>query len=268
MGTGITTLALAHGVPVTLVDIDDAVLDRATRSIDRQLRHAQLLGATPDGMAPAALATTTSVADAAGSTAVIEAVTEHAEQKDKILREVSAVVAPGTVLISNTSGIPIDELAASVDRPEDLVGIHFMNPSYLIKMVEVVRGPRTGEATMVAVTRLLDAVDRRGIVVRDSPGFVTSRLLHPMINTAARLVGEGVATAEQIDTLMTGCLGHPTGPLRTADLIGLDNLADSLVALSERLGDDSYLPCAHLVGLVGDGRLGRKSGSGFFDYEG
>ena len=109
---------------------------------------------------------------------------------------------------------------------------------------------------------------RKGIVVNDSPGFVTSRLLHPQINTAARLVGEGVATAEQVDALMAGCLGHPTGPLRTADLIGLDNLADSLVALSERLDDPSYLPCEHLVAKVREGKLGRKSGSGFYEYEG
>lgn len=268
MGTGITALALGHGLPVTLVDIDPAVLDAARASVDRQLRHAQLLGATPDGVAVGELTTTTSVADSAGSLAVVEAVTEHAEQKDKILREVSGLVAPGTVLISNTSGIPIDELAASVERPDDLVGIHFMNPSYLIKMVEVVRGPRTSDRTMESVQALLDRLGRRGIVVHDSPGFVTSRLLHPMINTAARLVGEGVATAEQVDALMAGCLGHPTGPLRTADLIGLDNLADSLVAMSERLGDDGYRPCDHLLDLVGAGRLGRKSGAGFYEYDG
>lgn len=268
MGTGITTLMLAHGVPVTLVDVDAGALDRARASVARQLRHAQLLDATPDGVTPAELTTSTSVADCAGSVAVIEAITEQVELKEKLLREVSATVAPGTVLVSNTSGIPIDELAGSVERPEDLVGTHFMNPPYLIRVVEVARGPRTADRTMARVSALLDRVDRRGIVVRDSPGFVTSRLLHPMINDAARLVGEGVATAEDVDALMTGCLGHPTGPLRTADLIGLDNLADALVVLSERTGNPEFLPCEHLLDQVRAGRLGRKSGSGFYEYEG
>ncbi|HEX2133535.1 MAG TPA: 3-hydroxyacyl-CoA dehydrogenase family protein [Actinophytocola sp.] len=265
MGTGIATLAIAHGIPVTLVDIEPAVLDRARGSVDRQLRHAQLLGAAPD-VPPGELTTSTSVAGCAGSLAVIEAVSEHAEQKDKILREVSGIVAPGTVLISNTSGIPIDELAASVERPDELVGIHFMNPPYLITMVEVARGPRTSDRTMESVRSLLDLVNRRGIAVHDAPGFVTSRLLHPMINNAARIVGEGVAGADEVDELMAGCLGHPTGPLRTADLIGLDNLVDSLFALHERLGDPHYLPCEHLLDKVRAGRLGRKSGSGFYEY--
>jgi methoxymalonate biosynthesis protein len=268
MGTGIATLAIAHGIPVTLVDVEPAVLERARVSVDRQLRHAQLLDATPDGVAPGELTLTTSVAECVGSLAVIEAISEHAEQKDKILREVSRLVAPGTVLISNTSGIPIDELAASAERPDELVGIHFMNPPYLITMVEVIRGPRTSDRTMESVHALLGLVNRRGVVVRDSPGFVTSRLLHPMINTAARLVGDGVATAEEVDALMTGCLGHPTGPLRTADLIGLDNLADALTELAERLGNAEYLPCEHLLDKVRAGQHGRKSGSGFYTYEG
>lgn len=268
MGTGIATLAIAHGIPVTLVDVEPAVLDRARVAVDRQLRHARLLDATPDGVPPGELTLTTSVAECVGSLAVIEAISEHAEQKDKILREVSGLVAPGTVLISNTSGIPIDELAASAERPDELVGIHFMNPPYLITMVEVIRGPRTSDRTMESVHALLGLVNRRGVVVRDSPGFVTSRLLHPMINTAARLVGDGVATAEEVDALMTGCLGHPTGPLRTADLIGLDNLADALTELAERLGNAEYLPCEHLLDKVRAGRFGRKSGAGFYTYEG
>ncbi|MCT2588316.1 3-hydroxyacyl-CoA dehydrogenase family protein [Actinophytocola gossypii] len=266
MGTGITTLALAHGIPVTLVDLETAVLDRARASVGRQLRHAQLLGAAPD-VPPGELTTSTSAADCAGSIAVIEAISEHAEQKDKILREVSGIVDPGTVIVSNTSGIPIDELAASVERPDELVGIHFMNPPYLITMVEIARGPRTSDRTMESVRDLLNLVNRRGIAVRDAPGFVTSRLLHPMINNAARIVGEGVADAAEVDELMAGCLGHPTGPLRTADLIGLDNLADSLFALHERLGDPQFLPCEQLLDHVRAGRLGRKSGSGFYEYE-
>jgi methoxymalonate biosynthesis protein len=141
-----------------------------------------------------------------------------------------------------------------------------MNPPYLIKMVEVIRGPRTSDGTIAAVKDLLASLGRQPIVVQDAPGFVTSRLLHPMINRAAGIVGEGTASVEAVDTLMEGCLGHPTGPLRTADLIGLDNLVDSLNQLYERTGDGGCRPCEFLEGKVRAGDLGRKSGRGFYDY--
>jgi methoxymalonate biosynthesis protein len=267
MGTNITALALGHGIPVTLVDVSEAVLARSRRAVAQKLRHAQLMGALPPGGEPAGLATTTAAADVAGATAVIEAVTELPETKAKVLAEVSAAVRPGTTLISNTSCIPIDEMAAWVTRAEDLVGVHFMNPAYLITMVEVIRGPRTSEATMAAVTGLLTRLGRRALVVRDAPGFVINRLLHPLINSAAMLVDEGVASAEVVDGLLEGCLGHSTGPLRTADLIGLDNLVDSLNVLYERRGDDSCRPCGLLLAKVREGNLGRKTGRGFYDYE-
>jgi methoxymalonate biosynthesis protein len=267
MGANISAMALGHGFLVDLVDLDEATLDRARTRIARNLRHAQLLGALPDGGTVGTLETTTSIGDAAPlATAVVEAVTELPDVKRKVLADVSRLVRPGTPLISNTSGIPIDELAGALARPEDLVGTHFMNPTYLIRMVEVVRGPRTAERTMNAVQALLAAMDRRAVVVSDAPGFVTSRLLHPMINTAARLVDAGTADAETVDTLMQGCLGHPTGPLRTADLIGLDNLVDSLAALYERTGDPACRPCDLLVEKVAAGELGQKSGRGFYPY--
>jgi methoxymalonate biosynthesis protein len=266
MGTNIATLATGHGVPVVLVDVADAVLDRARTAIAGKLRHAQLMGVLPPGRPPGPLTTSTSLDDAAGATTVIEAVTELPETKAKVLAGVSAVVQPGTTLISNTSCIPVDEMADWVVRPGELVGVHFMNPSYLIKMVEVIRGPRTGEATMAAVTGLLTALGREALVIRDSPGFVINRLLHPLINTAAMLVEEGVATAEVVDGLLEGCLGHATGPLRTGDLIGLDNLVDSLNVLYERRGDESCRPCELLLAKVRDGDLGRKTGRGFYDY--
>jgi methoxymalonate biosynthesis protein len=266
MGTGIAAMALGYGASVVLVDISEAVLADSRASIGRQLRHAQLMGALPPGRAVGTLSTTTSIGDAAGATAVIEAVTEDAAVKGKVLSALSCVLAAGTPLISNTSSIPIEELAGSVKRPEELAGAHFMNPTYLVKMTELIRGPLTSDATVQAVVSLLDGWERRTIVVRDAPGFVTSRLLHPMINDAARLVGDGTATVEAVDKLMEGCLGHPTGPLRTADLIGLDNLADSLRVLSERTGIDRYWPCGLLLTKVGEGNLGRKSGRGFYDY--
>ncbi|MFX0576901.1 3-hydroxyacyl-CoA dehydrogenase family protein [Nocardia nepalensis] len=266
MGSSITTTAVGHGIPVLLVDVDEEILGQARNRIAQQLRHAQLLSALPQERRPGELQTSTSVGSAMGTTAVIEAVTEDFSLKHKLLAGVSEAVPPGTPLITNTSGIPIDELADGLPRPEDLVGTHFMNPAYLIKMVEVVRGPRTAQATMTAVEELLTALDRQAVLVQDSPGFVTSRLLHPMINDAARIVGQGIATAEAVDTLMQGCLGHPTGPLRTADLIGLDNLVDSLAALYERTGEERFRPCQFLLEKVERQQLGRKSGQGFYEY--
>jgi methoxymalonate biosynthesis protein len=266
MGTNIAALATGHGVPVVLVEIDDAALARASQTVREKLRHAQLMGALPPGCQPGAFTPSLSISDAADATTVIEAVTELPEAKAKVLAEVSAAVRPGTLLISNTSCIPIDEMATSVARPDELVGVHFMNPAYLIKMVEVIRGPRTSDETMAAVTAVLTALGRQSLVVNDSPGFVINRLLHPLINIAARVVDEGVATAEVVDGLLEGCLGHATGPLRTADLIGLDNLVDSLNVLHDRTGEESCRPCDGLLDKVRAGHLGRKSGQGFYDY--
>jgi methoxymalonate biosynthesis protein len=267
MGTNITTLAIGHGVPVVLVDVREAVLSQAQKTISQKLRHAQLMSALPQDRPHGQLTVTTSLDDVADATTVIEAVTELPETKTKVLAGVSAVVRPGTTLISNTSCIPIDEMAESVARADELVGVHFMNPSYLIKMVEVIRGPRTSDKTMTAVINLLASLGRQALVVRDAPGFVINRLLHPLINGAALLVQEGIASAEVVDGLLEGCLGHSTGPLRTADLIGLDNLVDSLNVLYERTGEPSCRPGELLLGKVREGNLGRKTGKGFFDYE-
>jgi methoxymalonate biosynthesis protein len=266
MGTNIATLAIGHGIPVVLVDVSDDVLARARQIISGKLRHAQLMGALPPGRPVAELTTSTSLDDAEDASTVIEAVTELPETKAKVLAGVSAVVRRGTTLISNTSCIPIDEMADWVVRPDELVGVHFMNPSYLIKMVEVIRGPRTSETTMTAVTGLLTDLGREALVILDSPGFVINRLLHPLINTAAMLVEEGVASVEVVDGLLEGCLGHSTGPLRTADLIGLDNLVDSLNVLYERRGEEACRPSELLLAKVREGNLGRKTGRGFYDY--
>jgi len=266
MGTGIATLALGRGIPVVLVDTDPSKTEKAPPAIDQQLRHARLLEAFSDDQSLGKLTTTTSIGEVADATTVIEAVTEDPGIKVKVLAQVSEAVAPDTLLISNTSGIPIDEMAAHVVQPDMLIGIHFMNPSYLIKTVEVIRGGRTGDMAMEKVSSLLVALDRKAIVVKDAPGFVTSRLLHPMINDAARIVSDGTASVEAVDALMQGCLGHPTGPLRTGDLIGLDNLADSLNVLLERTGDERYRPCELLLEKVRTGSLGRKTGHGFYRY--
>ncbi len=267
MGAGITSLALGHGVPVTLVDVDQAALDRARARIDHQKRVAQLMGAVPEGAAPGELSTTTSLDSTADATVVVEAVTEQYDLKSVLLTEVGARTKPGTVLITNTSSIPVDDLAGYLARPGELVGTHFMNPPYLIRTVEVVQGPRTSQHVLDVLDDLLRTLRRESVVVSDAPGFVTSRLLHPMINDAARVVQEGTASAEDVDVLMVGCLGHRTGPLRTADMIGLDNLVDSLWVLHERTGDERCRPCDLLLKKVEAGDHGRKSGRGFFTYE-
>ena len=266
MGTGIAATTVGHGVPVVLLDVDETALERARRSIAAQLRHAQMCGELPDGITPAEVTATTEPRDVGPAHLVVEAVVEDPATKADVLSRVSALTGDDVPVVTNTSGIPIDELADSLDRPGRLVGTHFMNPTYLIRQVEVIRGPRTGEDTMATLFGFLDRIRRRPCVVADSPGFVTSRLLHPMINDAARLVGEGVADAATVDELMQGCLGHPTGPLRTADLIGLDNLVDALAALHARTGVESHRPCEQLVAMVSSGVLGRKNGRGFYEY--
>ncbi|MEU7635675.1 MULTISPECIES: 3-hydroxyacyl-CoA dehydrogenase family protein [unclassified Streptomyces] len=267
MGVSITTLALGQGVPVLLVETDPQKRAGARARIERELRTAHLLGARPD-VPQGQLEITDSLGDCRDADAVIEAVTEDAGLKVKALTEAGAMTGPGTVLVTNTSSIPVDELATQLPYPERLVGVHFMNPSYLIRTVEVIRGARTGEPAVEAVRRVLAALDRRGVFVGDGPGFVTSRVLHRMINDAARVVQEGRATAEDVDTLMQDCLGHRTGPLRTADLIGLDNLVDSLWVLHQRTGDEGCRPCDLLLQKVRDGEHGRKNGRGFYTYPG
>ncbi|HEX6357942.1 3-hydroxyacyl-CoA dehydrogenase family protein [Actinophytocola sp.] len=265
MGVAITTLAIANGLPVTLVDVDETKLATAPGRVRKQLRMAALMGSAPKGRV-AAIEVTTSVYDLVGVTAVIEAVTELPELKAKVLADVTAVTAPGTPVVTNTSAIPVDELASAVARPADLAGAHFMNPPYLIRTVEVIRGPRTGDAALSKVLDLLAAMDRESIVVADGPGFVINRVLQRMINEAARIVQEGVASPADVDALFRGCLGHRTGPLATADLIGLDNVADSLRVLRDRTGDDGYEPCALLLDKVAAGDHGRKTGRGFYDH--
>ncbi|MFI9503684.1 3-hydroxyacyl-CoA dehydrogenase family protein [Nocardia sp. NPDC052566] len=266
MGVGIATLALVRGLPVVVVDVDDDRLTTARARISAEVRMAQLMGKLADDVAPGALTTTTALADLAEASIVIEATTEDLAVKAKVLEELSAVVRPGTPLVSNTSSIPIDELADFARRPQDVVGTHFMNPPYLIRTVEVIRGARTDGHAMVELERHLVALGQQSVVVRDTPGFVTSRVLHPMINTAARVVQQGTARADEVDALMENCLGHRTGPLRTADLIGIDNLVDSLRVLHERTGDESCRPCDLLLEKVRLGHHGRKSGRGFYEY--
>ncbi|MEV0361044.1 3-hydroxyacyl-CoA dehydrogenase family protein [Nocardia sp. NPDC050697] len=267
MGTAIATTVIINGISVHLVDTDDVALSAAPARISNQVRHAQLVGITQSDKKQGCLTTAKEVdGQLKQSMVVIEAIVESSERKRKVLEEIADQVDAGTPLITNTSGIPIGELADTSSRPQDIVGTHFMNPAYLIAMVEVISGPRSSTEVLDKTEKFLAKIGRESIVVQDSPGFVTSRLLHPMINEAARIVDRGIASADAVDKLMQGCLGHPTGPLRTADLIGIDNLVDALQALHERTGDDYYKPSGVLLHKVINNELGRKTGRGFYEY--
>ena len=268
MGTGIATLATCSGLPVVLVDVDEAVLAGARASVRQQARLAMLMGSLPRDRVAGELVTTTRVADIGPAAAVIESVTELPELKAEVLAAASAAVAPGTPIVTNTSAIPVDELAGAVTRPADFLGVHFMNPPYLIRAVELIRGPRTGDAAFAAVRDLLGQLGQTAVCVGDGPGFVINRVLQRMINEAARIVEEGVADAESVDAAFTACLGHRSGPLATADLIGLDNVVDSLRVLLDRTGDEGYRPCDLLLAKVRAGDLGRKTGRGFHTHGG
>jgi methoxymalonate biosynthesis protein len=268
MGTGIAALAVGSGIPVVLVDVAQERLAAARADVARQVRLAQFMGHLPGEVELGPLETTTEVAGIAGATAVIEAVTERIDAKSAALAGATAVVPAGTLVVSNTSAVPIDELAQYVARPADLVGIHFMNPPYLIRTVELIRGPRSSDAAIHAARALLAELGQTPVPVNDGPGFVINRILQRAINEAARIVQDGVATPEAVDAAFTGCLGHRTGPLATGDLIGLDNVVDSLQVLLERTGDEGYRPCDLLLGKVKAGEYGRKTGRGFYDYEG
>ncbi|PPS67061.1 MULTISPECIES: 3-hydroxyacyl-CoA dehydrogenase family protein [Streptomyces] len=267
MGTAVAALAVGYGHTVTLIDSSPRAREDAPDRVRFQLRTARMMNALPEDRPPGSLTVAGTQDAAAGASAVIEAVTEDPKEKAAVLAGLAAATGPGTLLVSNTSGVPIEELGEAVPHPEDLVGVHFMNPAYLIPTVEVILGPRTGDAAATSVHTLLAGLGRRGIAVGDGPGFVTSRLLHRMINDAIELVREGRATPETVDALMRDCIGHRTGPLATADLIGLDNLADSLQVLHDRTGDTAFRPSELLLAKVRRGHLGRKSGRGFYDYE-
>jgi methoxymalonate biosynthesis protein len=268
MGTGIATLAAGCGLPVVLVDVDAERLDLARAEVHQQLRLARLMGSFPADTPAGELTTTTNPAGVAGASTLIESVTERLDRKAEALAAATAALPAGTLVVSNTSAVPIDELAQFCAHPADVVGIHFMNPPYLIRTVELIRGRRSADTAIDAARMLLAELGQTPVLVGDGPGFVINRVLQRAINEAARIVQDGVATPTAVDAAFAGCLGHRTGPLATADLIGLDNVVDSLNVLHERLGDDGYRPCDLLLTKVKAGELGRKTGSGFFEYEG
>ncbi|MBI2614841.1 MAG: 3-hydroxybutyryl-CoA dehydrogenase [Gemmatimonadetes bacterium] len=269
MGNGIAHVFAQRGWGVTLVDVSRSVLDRALdtikRNLDRQVKKGTLSEADRDA-ALGRLVPGAALDGVADSTLVVEAIIEEPKAKFELFAELDRRVPPPTVLATNTSSISITEIAARTQHPERVVGMHFMNPVPVMPLVEVVRGLATSDATVQSVVGTVQELGKTPVEVSDYPGFVSNRVLMPMINEAIYCVMEGVATPEAVDTVMKLGMNHPMGPLALADLIGLDVCLAILEVLQRGLGDDKYRPCPLLRKMVAAGRLGRKSGRGFYEY--
>ncbi len=271
MGNGIAHLFAQGGYDVTLVDMDQAALDRARATIRKNLDRQARKGIVDESdVEPilARIAESTTVADGVSDAdLVVEAVPEKAQLKYDLFQALDSSAPPAAVLASNTSSISITEIAARTGRPDRVIGMHFMNPVPVMKLVEVIRGLATSDETTEAVMELSRDLGKTPVEVNDFPGFVSNRVLMPMINEAVFALMEGVATAEAIDTVMKLGMNHPLGPLALADLIGLDTCLNILEVLHSQLGDDRYRPCPLLRKYVAAGWLGRKTGRGFHRYD-
>jgi 3-hydroxybutyryl-CoA dehydrogenase len=269
MGNGIAQVFATYGHPVVLLDVDGAALRRAQdairSSLDRLVKKEKMTADAAQA-AFARVRTATSAKELADAELVVEAVVEQLAVKEKVFAELDAVVRKDGILATNTSSIWVTRIAAATKRPDRVVGMHFMNPVPMMKLVEIIRGHDTSDATATRVIELAKSLDKTPVEVRDSPGFVSNRVLLPMINEAIFCLHEGVGSAEAIDTVMKLGMAHPMGPLQLADFIGLDVCLAILEVLHRDLGEDKYRPCPLLRKMVMAGHLGRKSGRGFYTY--
>ena len=270
MGNGIAQVFATSGSEVLLIDSSEPALERALATIETNLGRLvkkEKLGPGDAERALARIRRGTRVGDVSTEALVVEAVVERADVKAAIFRELDAVAGPAAVLASNTSSISITEIAAHTGRPDRVIGMHFMNPVPVMSLVEVIRGQETSDATTETVLACSRSLGKTPVAANDYPGFVSNRVLMPMINEAVFCLMEGVCDRDGIDTVMKLGMAHPMGPLALADLIGLDVCLDIMEVLHRGLGDDKYRPCPLLRRMVAAGRLGRKSGKGFYEYQ-
>ncbi|TAM44496.1 MAG: 3-hydroxybutyryl-CoA dehydrogenase [Acidobacteria bacterium] len=269
MGGGIAHVAALAGVDVALADVSRELVDKGmatiTRNLDRQVSKGTVT-AEAKAAALGRIRAGVGLAGLAGCQLAVEAVVEDLEVKTGVLAELDRLLAPGAILASNTSSISITKLASATSRPASFIGMHFMNPVPVMQLVEVIRGLATSDETYRTVETLAKRLGKVPVEVNDYPGFVSNRVLMPMINEAVYAVYEGVGTPEAVDTVMKLGMNHPMGPLALADLIGLDTCLAILRVLHDGLGDPKYRPCPLLVKMVDAGRFGRKSGRGFYAY--
>jgi len=270
MGNGIAHVFAQSGHAVTLIDLDQSRLDGAlatiAKNLDRQVQK-EAISADDRDAALARITPATDLAEGvAGADLVVEAATENADLKAQIFRQMDDAAPAAAILATNTSSISITQIAGATRRPEQVIGMHFFNPVPVMKLVEVVRGLATSDATYETVRALSEQLGKVPVEVNDFPGFVSNRVLMPMINEAVTCVMEGVATPEAVDTVMKLGMAHPMGPLTLADFIGLDVCLAIMEVLHRELGDSKYRPSPLLRKMVAAGRLGRKSGRGFYAY--
>jgi 3-hydroxybutyryl-CoA dehydrogenase len=263
MGGGIAQVVAASGRYVSLHDAQPGATDRALDTMRKSLARLEEKGGGPPDEV---LRRITAVEDLVPAALMIEAVVEDADTKAQLFRRADEELPPEAILASNTSSIPIATLAAATDRPDKVIGMHFFNPVPVLKLVEIIRGRDTSDETADKVTTLAQELGKTPAVANDFPGFVSNRILMPFINEAVWALHDGVAEPDAIDTIAKLGFAHPLGPLALADLIGLDTCVAIMEVLQEGLGDDRYAPCPLLREHVEGGRLGRKSGSGFYEY--
>ncbi len=269
MGGGIAHVFALAGTDVALVDVEAAALERSLATIEKNLdrqKKKEVIGAEEAAAALGRISPSTDLEAVAGAQVVVEAASERPELKFRLFEQLAGIAPPEALLATNTSSISITEIAARAAGPERVIGMHFMNPVPVMKLVEVIRGLETSDDATRLTLELCERLGKTAVLVNDFPGFVSNRVLMPMINEAAYCLMEGVAEATAIDEVMKLGMNHPLGPLALADLIGLDTCLAILEVLHRGLGDDKYRPCPLLRKYVAAGRTGRKVGRGFYEY--